>query len=207
MNRLIPVSLRPGVLVLVLAMGVLTGCGSNSVESDTDSRPLVIDTLMISADARLATEFPGIALGLTEDLIVGTIIIVGGPSYVNQSLIGLPAAPLPLDSIELSSATLILTCRDSLYTLPSQVEAFAVKSSWDEATVTWLSRPPTDSISQQTVSLRNHQLRFDVASLYLDSTFANGLLLASDAADLRLYSSDDADTSLRPMVEFMYRIR
>lgn len=199
--------LRTGLCCLAIATASLTGCESDGLDSDRNSKPLLVDTLLVSADARVASSQPDAAFGLEDELVVGTVVYAGGPTYVNRSLVALPVPPLPLDSIEFSSATLVLTYQDALDTLSSPVAAHLVSESWDEASVTWYSQPAVDSTAFQTVSVQNHQLRFNVASLYLDSTFASGIMLKSDAADIWLHSHESAGVNERPRVEFMYRRR
>ena len=199
--------LRTGLWSLAIATVILTGCESDGLDSDRNSRPLLVDTLMVSADARVASGLPGTSLGLSGNLVVGKVVYVGGPTYVNRSLIALPAPPLPLDSIEFSAATLVLTYQNSLDTLPSPVAAHFVRGPWNEAFVTWFSQPTVDSAAFQTVSVQNHQLRFDVASLYLDSTFANGIMLRSEAVDIWLHAHESPSVNTRPRVEFLYRRR
>lgn len=192
---------------LGLLLMATIGCDSNSLDSDGDGQPLVVDTLAVIADAAVTSELPGIAHGLEDELVVGTVVIVGGPTYVSRTLIGLPALPIPLDSMNFGSATLILTYQDSSNTLPFPVSAHSVDSAWDEATVTWFSQPSIDTIALQTVSVQSHQLRFNVAPLYIDSTFVNGIMLKSDAVDIWLESRESATARVRPIVEIRYRRR
>lgn len=199
--------LRAAALLVLVAPFLLVGCTSSGLDSDQVSAPLIIDTVPVEADARVASNLPSVPLGEGTDLVVGTIAYAGGPTIVNRTLVRLPPLAVPLDSVELSTVTLILSYQDPLDTFSYPISATRITEAWDEPSVTWLSQPTVAAVPFQTVTVQNGSVRFDVASIYADTAFVNGVELSTAWPDIYLHARESDSTDLRPKVVFMYRMR
>ena len=168
-----------GSWLVVFLLLMTTACDKNSPTDSAGAGAYRTDTVFVTEDARIASDNFNATYGAADFLMVATVVYTGGPTVVNRSLIRLPDLPLDLDTLDISSVSLVVTDTGLADSLALPVTISRVDSLWDESTVTFLNAPSPINPPLQARYVLQGQARFNVLPLYLDSSYVNGVVLGT----------------------------
>lgn len=190
--------------VAVVAGLLLVGCDTDKGTGVEDSTR-AIDSLPVSSDARIQSDLPDAALGLDDELSVARVIYTEGGGFLHRSLIKLPPLPEGVDLAKLERAVLVLPYAGPDSSRLVYVTAHQIDADWSEEGVTWNTAPEFDSVVFDSARVSNHQIRFNVRSLYTAGDPELGVLLGTvDGSEQYFRASEAGDIPNIPFVEILH---
>ena len=191
-------------LMTAACLFLLTACSEDDATGSHST--LGIDSLAVTADARLFSDAPYNTYGADDRLCVVYYSYGGGHTVTSRSLLRLPPLTDSVSTSALERVDLILSCADTDTSRSVPVLAFLADREWNEDSVTWNNQPSFESDPFDSATMSGGKLVLDVSSLYLtgDSLGYSIMLNTRDGME-QWYYSREADSELRPVVVYGFR--